>query len=74
MNTWLQNWLVINGRRRHHTFFPLVGYLIMSIKLFNYDLMSIWGNYFDNMYDLVAIIHRVVPQDKFFNQNNDLYK
>lgn len=30
-----------------------------QIQLFNYNLMSIWGAYVENLYDLVAIIHRV---------------
>jgi hypothetical protein len=36
--------------------------------------MSVWGAYVENLYDLVSIIHRVVPQNKFFIPNEQLFK
>jgi hypothetical protein len=36
--------------------------------------MSIWGAYVENMYDLIAYIHRVVPQELFLKNNAQLFK
>lgn len=50
------------------TIFVLKRYHKM-IKLFNYDLISVWGAYVENLYDLVSIIHRVLPKHIYFDRS-----
>jgi hypothetical protein len=38
-------------------------------KLFNYELLSLWGQYIENLYDIVSIIHQVLPKHVYFAQN-----
>lgn len=48
--------------------------IVPCVRLFNYDLMSIWGQYVQNKYDVVSYVHWVLPKNIYFIPNESQFK
>lgn len=42
-------------------------------RLFSYNLVSVWGEYMEDLYFVLSIIHRVLPTSTYLDKNYNMY-